>query len=160
MVFTIIVFGALMPMVVSLFKTEEENPLAKAQENLEPLMQKKRTTQKKFSLMRRPTNILIALEDANAASYQYYHPNNIDDQVGSFFSEEEEVGFIERHWRNLDENYLKPFLLYNWPICKEDNDTLSKKIKSLFLNYYDMKKASFKIDKENSSSNDEPSKVK
>lgn len=75
------------------------------------------------------SNSLIS-NDANIESYSFQRYDKKDDD----YSENNE-SFLRRFWKKLDNSYIKPFFIDDWPDVKEDHNIISNKIIEVFDNH-------------------------
>lgn len=43
--------------------------------------------------------------------------------------------WLKYQWNKLDDDYIKPYLLYNWPHSKKEHEELALKVKHVFIEY-------------------------
>jgi NhaP-type Na+/H+ or K+/H+ antiporter len=83
-IFTIVVFGIFLPLIITFYKSLENTKtleeLKEENDNKKSLLESQEKLQKqKFALKRRGTKMLISFEDAFNSDFSYMHPNHIQE---------------------------------------------------------------------------------
>lgn len=108
---TTVILGALMPVWVDFMKSFD------SQEDREAAL--------------KSAYIPTALE--NDFGFDFSHPNFTEEQLYSKEKDPNEIKkrlsyYVATMWQEFDNKTLKPYLLYDYPDCIEDHETLSKRI--------------------------------
>lgn len=53
---------------------------------------------------------------------------------------ESNTSWVKRRWNALDDNYIKPYVIHNFPNSVSEHDELATKIRTVYKNYHKNKK--------------------
>lgn len=133
-----VIFGALMPFVIKFFKSLQKTG-DKTTEEIE----------------------MDALNEKEDVGFSYLHPN-FDSNIHEEFSKETNVQILKKrlsywigtYWLEFDDCYIKPKLILNWPIVKQEHDEIAQVIQNTIKQYLNEKKNPVKALKEKSDESD------
>jgi sodium/hydrogen exchanger 3 len=113
--FTTILFGALMSSIVKFFKVTKTKRHRKSsnEENLDRELSK-------YSLQGFDGEMMTIINE----------DNNNNDEIS--YNNKNRIKGI---WENLDNNFLRPFFIYDWPDVKEDHTKIAKEILRILENH-------------------------
>jgi hypothetical protein len=127
--FTTIIFGALMPFFIKFFKKFDDDEIV---------------------------NNYIELSSLNATElrFEYQHPNFLPEYIKILIysqfdeSKEKDINKLKQrlsywlgtYWKEFDNFFLKPLVIYRWPLIKEEHDEIADIIKTEIESYNSTKK--------------------
>jgi hypothetical protein len=53
---------------------------------------------------------------------------------------------LKNFWSKVDNEYIKPYIIHNWPISKNEHDKLAIRVKEVFIEF--QKERKFKYEQE------------
>lgn len=121
--FTTIVFGALIPFVMRHFKEKPDDTDYQSM-----------TTEYDNKMF----------QSTGTYDYDYLHPNTklaeIEYETNEQFSELTFIDKVKKLWYTIDNEFIKPYIIHNWPRSKSEHERLALMIKEVFIEFQNERK--------------------